>query len=123
VDVNKKDDDGNTPLYYAIMREGIDAVKLLIDHEAEVNVKNNVGDTLLDIAIINENKNDTTSEIINALFENNKDLEFTTDKSKAAAGQYLLTLLTQDPTNNDLITKIINAGADLINKTTTATPY
>jgi ankyrin repeat protein len=86
----------------------------LINAGADVNQKSkDGGNTPLDIAIMKKN---TSSEIIIALFKNNQGLKFTTVDSKTAAGQYLLTLLNQDPPDSNLIINLINAGADVNQK-------
>ncbi len=51
-DVNKKDESGNTPLYYAVDDGGlIETAQLLIGKGADVNARTNEGKTLLDMAI------------------------------------------------------------------------
>ena len=52
VTINAADKHGNTPLYYAIKNKHIEIVKLLIA-DSDINVVNNDGETILDIAIRN----------------------------------------------------------------------
>ena len=40
VDVNKRDESGNTPLIYACMKNARDLVKMLLDNGADVNLGN-----------------------------------------------------------------------------------
>ena len=51
-DVNMENNDGygRTALMYAVCREDYNTVKLLLDNGADVNMKNNDGDTALDYA-------------------------------------------------------------------------
>jgi len=55
-DVNEKDASGNTILYYAILNKHIGTVKYLINHGADVNCTDNIGNTLFDNAISTGNK-------------------------------------------------------------------
>ena len=48
--VNERDDMGNTPLHYAVMRGRADAVKLLLSRAADRKAKNNPGDTPFKLA-------------------------------------------------------------------------
>lgn len=45
--MNERDENGETPLFYAIRSGKIDAVKVLIDHGANVNAQNSSGTTPL----------------------------------------------------------------------------
>eukprot|EP00833_Pecoramyces_ruminatium_P003821 jgi/Orpsp1_1/1177853/evm.model.c7180000063115.2 len=49
LDINKSDSNGNTVLYYSIMKEDIYTIKTLIDLGADINHKNKIGNSLLDI--------------------------------------------------------------------------
>ena len=49
--VNARDRDGNTPLYFATFHRYPETMKLLLDHGADVNAKNKEGRTALDMAI------------------------------------------------------------------------
>ena len=49
-DVNRRTEDGSTPLVVAVQRNRIDVAQYLIEHGADINVKNNEDSTALDIA-------------------------------------------------------------------------
>ena len=55
-DVNMENNDGygRTALMYAVCREDYNTVKLLLDNGADVNMKNNDGDTALRYAVDKE---------------------------------------------------------------------
>jgi ankyrin repeat protein len=46
-DVNAKDNNGNTPLHYAVILAKMDVIELLISNGADVNAKDNQGRTPL----------------------------------------------------------------------------
>ena len=50
-DVNAKDKDGLTPLFWTVSRMDMEVTKLLIDNDADVNVTNKNGNTLLSLAM------------------------------------------------------------------------
>lgn len=50
VDVNAKDQYGNTALHFSVFNEDMEQVKLLIEAGADTTAKNSNGDTPLDIA-------------------------------------------------------------------------
>ena len=50
IDINCKDEEGNTPLMIATRTKNKELVQLLLDREVEVNAQNNKGDTALHIA-------------------------------------------------------------------------
>ena len=67
IDVNIKDNTGKTPLYYAIIQNNIELVKLLLSHhDIDVNIKDNTGKSILDIALDIELKT-KYSEIVELL--------------------------------------------------------
>jgi ankyrin repeat protein len=47
--MNEKDKDGNTPLHYACIYNRISCVRILLNYNADVNIKNNNGKTPYDI--------------------------------------------------------------------------
>lgn len=49
-DVNSREEKCETPLMYAVMNNDIDKVKILLEYNAEVRLKNNNGMTALDLA-------------------------------------------------------------------------
>ncbi|MFH0818841.1 MAG: ankyrin repeat domain-containing protein [Patescibacteria group bacterium] len=48
-DINTRDEHGNTPIFYAVTPFGgdLNLVKFFVEHGADVNVKNKVGENLL----------------------------------------------------------------------------
>jgi len=56
LDINQKDSEGNTVLYYAIDQEDIETINYLIRNRADVNSKNNQGISCLDLAIAKGSK-------------------------------------------------------------------
>ena len=51
-----QDDDDYTPLIEACKNYNVDMIKLLLEHDADPNIKNNSGKTPLDIAKTKEIK-------------------------------------------------------------------
>jgi ankyrin repeat protein len=47
--VNEKDNQGNTPLHYAVKNGHKELVDLLLDHSADIDVKNHQQKTPLDL--------------------------------------------------------------------------
>ncbi|MCL2246529.1 MAG: ankyrin repeat domain-containing protein [Lentimicrobiaceae bacterium] len=60
VDVNLRDNEGNTALHYAAQNSSKNTAKtfceLLLDFKADANIANNTGKTVMDIAVENENE-------------------------------------------------------------------
>lgn len=48
--VNSCDENGNTPLLYAVASDDFDLVKLLVENKADLDLSNNCGETPLDVA-------------------------------------------------------------------------
>lgn len=72
VDVNKRDESGNTPLIYACMKNARDVVKLLLDNGADVNLGNQQDHMPLHFAAETGN-----SEIITLLTDAGADINCT----------------------------------------------
>ena len=49
-EVNAVDYEGNSPLHLAVLQGSLESVRLLIEHEADLNLKNIRGDTALHLA-------------------------------------------------------------------------
>lgn len=47
--VNEKNNDGNTPLHFAVLKNQWDAVKFLLTQKSDITIKNNAGQTVLDL--------------------------------------------------------------------------
>lgn len=46
-DVNSRDEDGSTPLYFASLRGSVEVVQVLVDHDSNVNARDASGMTPL----------------------------------------------------------------------------
>ena len=101
IDVNKRDAEGNTPLYYACLKGLRDIVGLLLDSDADVSIANNCSETPLHAAARSGNK-----EIIGKLVQYGADLD-ATDKEGCTP---LIRLL--DNKRSDAALFLIEQGAD-----------
>jgi palmitoyltransferase len=54
-DINKKDNNGNTPLHWACYSNADNSINFLLSFVNDVNVKNNIGQTPLHICVLTEN--------------------------------------------------------------------
>mgnify|MGYP002421025805 CR=1 FL=1 len=72
IDVNKRDAEGNTPLYYACLKGFRDIVSLLLDSDADVSIANNCSETPLHAVARSGNK-----EIIGKLVQYGAELDAT----------------------------------------------
>jgi ankyrin repeat protein len=123
-DVNKKDESGNTPLYYAVDDGGlIETAQLLIGKGADVNARTNEGKTLLDMAIDWDPDDDDceigdllrrhgakTSEEINTLFDGLSIQEAAYDGKIAAVKQHLAAGADVNATGGDWPEKVGQEG-------------
>ena len=50
--INAKDTEGNTPFMWAVKERKVNAVKILLEYDADVNAKNNNGETAIHWAAI-----------------------------------------------------------------------
>ena len=101
IDVNKRDAEGNTPLYYACMKGYRDIVNLLLDNDADVFVSNNLSETPLHAASRSGNK-----EIIGKLVQYGAELDATDNEGRTP----LIRLLENRRTDTALF--LIEQGAD-----------
>ncbi|RWS19765.1 E3 ubiquitin-protein ligase MIB2-like protein, partial [Leptotrombidium deliense] len=53
VDINSKDEDGNSAIHRAVKENKVDVLKLLLENEANINAINKEGNTALHVAILN----------------------------------------------------------------------
>lgn len=65
VDINARDLDGNTALMYAVTTRNRKKIRLLLGHSADVNLKNNKGETALALT----RHNTDLAEIVRILIE------------------------------------------------------
>lgn len=77
IDLNKRDAEGNTPLYYACLKGYRDIVILLLDNGADAAVANNRSESPLHAAARSGNK-----EIISRLVEKEIDLNTTDNEGR-----------------------------------------
>lgn len=96
--INSQNDDGKTPLYYAIETNNKKIIKLLIDHGADVNI-NPYNDTTLNAAIVHM----CDQDIIDL---------FITHGYKLSPNDSLLRCAIYFD-NDDIIDLLINNGADV----------
>ena len=74
-DINARLSDGRTPLMIASNRGQLNLVTFLIEHKADVNRQNNLGQTALHFALNTEpNPVESSSEILSCLIENGADV-------------------------------------------------
>lgn len=64
--LNLVNTEGNTPLHWAALNSHVNLVRLLLEHGADINIKNNADQTPFDEAVANE-KFDVTAAIIEFL--------------------------------------------------------
>lgn len=103
VDVNKRDESGNTPLIYACMKSARDLVKLLLDNGADVNLANQRDQMPLHFAAETGN-----SEIITLLTEAGADINCTDTN-----GVTPLMVMAQRGRTDAALKFIQNPGIDL----------
>ena len=51
IDVNAKDEYGNTALHFAVMRNDVKLMKYLLKHGARIDVKNTFGESPMSLAV------------------------------------------------------------------------
>ena len=101
IDINKRDAEGNTPLYHACLKGYRDIVVLLLDNGADSSIANNHSESPLHAAARSGNK-----EIIARLVEKGIDLNATDNEGHTP----LLCLL--DNRRTDAALFLIDKGAD-----------
>ncbi len=101
IDVNKRDAEGNTPLYYACLKGFRDIVSLLLDSDADVSIANNCSETPLHAVARSGNK-----EIIGKLVQYGAELDATDKEGRTP----LICLLDNKRTDAALF--LIEQGAD-----------
>ena len=82
LDVNQPDDNGWSPLHFAVQENNFDAVVKLIKHGADVSRCNSHGNNVLWVAVMNSQ---TKSPIIDLLLENGADPFFKNKSDVSAA--------------------------------------
>ncbi|MBV2169103.1 MAG: ankyrin repeat domain-containing protein [Bdellovibrio sp.] len=107
IDLNAQDETGMTPLMSAALGGNVDMVKKLLAKKVKLELKNQVGDTALAVALTNDQL-DSAKVLINA--GANVDL--------IVAGENKDTLLMRAASNNaDITALILKKNKGLINKT------
>jgi len=106
VDLNQMDSNGNSLLYYAILKEDIETIEYLVTNGANVNYKNNIGKSPLDLAISKGYK------FLNALLTNNNNLSM--NMPKVMEENPYATIIKLNgyslKEKEDIIQKLINNG-------------
>jgi len=110
LDINRKDSNGNTLLYYAILKEDIDTIEYLIDIGADINcIYNSGGKSALDLAISKGFK------FINILLSNKNNILLNIPNMQGETP--LITIIkSEDYTIEDkrrIITKMIKKGSNV----------
>ena len=133
-DINATNDEGMTPLYFAVMQNNLLIAELLLEAGADVNVRDNDGDAPLHLAAENENEYITkkllahganinerngegeTALIIAAKAGNNYIvgvlLENGADHSYADLSEHTALYYATEAGSNDIVEKLIMAGAE-----------
>ena len=68
-DIDAKDSKGNSALFYAVQHLNLDMVKLLLNYGADVNIKCEIGNTPLHLALMVGYRLEKNVEIINTLYQ------------------------------------------------------
>lgn len=116
LELNQRDEQGNTPLHKAVLNQNLVMAQLLIEAGADVNIYNNDSLTPLLLAVEKPNL-----EIVSALLKGKADLNAIDSEDRSALLHAIERFVNQDklPTQadykhiNDLIDLLVNAGADL----------
>ncbi|EAY09587.1 ankyrin repeat protein, putative [Trichomonas vaginalis G3] len=66
---NEKTDVNNSVIHWATLKGNFDVVEYLVSIRANLNDKNNDGQTPLDLAKENQNENENYRKIVNLLFK------------------------------------------------------
>jgi len=111
IDVNTKDDNGQTALHIAIISDNQEIVKLLIDEGADVNAKDENGMTPLLLAV-----SEGHVDLAECLIENGADVNM---GDESGFGPLVYALWNDDPS---VVKMLLNNGAD-VNAKDTATGY
>lgn len=74
IDINSKDNDGNTPLLWACNYGNYWIVKFLVDKKADLNVRNKIYDTPLSYSIKGQHDQNVTPYIIGLLLDGGVDI-------------------------------------------------
>ena len=101
INVNKRDAEGNTPLYYACLKGFRDIVTILLDNDADVSIANNSSEIPLHATARSGNK-----EIIGKLIQYGANLDATDKEGRTP----LICLLDNKRTDAALF--LIEQGAD-----------
>ena len=72
IDINKKNKNGFAPIHFAVLDINTEALKILIDRGANINIKEDNGNTPLWLAVMHNDENDQTG-IIKLLLDNGAD--------------------------------------------------
>ena len=107
VDINVCNDEGITPLYFAVMRNNLFITELLLEAGADADKKDNHGNTPLHLAARNENEH-----IVKRLLENGADANARTERGETAL------IAAAKTGNNYVAAALLSALADVSCKDT-----
>lgn len=105
VDVKAKDEDGNTPLHFAVFIKNNQLANLLIRNQADLNLKNKKGETPLNIAIGHRVYNPQIAKI---LINNGADVNI-----KNPIGNLSLLHFAVRESDKDFVHYLLDKGADI----------
>ena len=110
VDVNAKDENGNTPLHFAVSINNNELVNLLIRNQADVNIKNKKGEAPLNIAIgfDGDYYRLYNPQIAKLLINNGANVNV-----KNSVGNYSLLHLAVENNDKDFVNYLLDKGADI----------
>lgn len=106
IDINKRDSNGNSLLYYAILKQDFDTIEYLVNNGANVNYKNNAGISPLNLAISKGYKT------LNVILSNNNNLS-SSMPNDTNENPYTSIIKLPEYTikeKEDIIQKLINNG-------------
>jgi len=136
--INMVDSNGNSPIMYAIQKNHLSTVDLLINNGGDINIKNKKDETALNIArnmknkpiinylydkgynVYNTENNEITFEMMKQIMaDNNKELlerliknnKFNINSKESDTGNTLLHIAVENE-NIDMVGFIVNNGAD-----------
>ena len=102
VDVNQKDNSGDSPIHYAASGKNIDIIKLLLNKNANINEKNNKGYSPLHIATMMGNL-----DYVNILLDAGANINSTNNRGGSPLS------LAAFNNNIDIVKKLVERGADI----------
>jgi uncharacterized protein len=106
IDINQRDNNGNTALMKAAWRCSVDNVRILLDKGADVNIKNNVGETALMSAIAASCEDQKYIDLVRALLDKGADINARTKEGKTAL------MMAAEDGKIGIVKALLERGAD-----------